>query len=326
MPHSVWRIVVGLVLLSIPFLILLGVFLLLVCVILGADVRDVIGPAALVGLLPFPFAVVLALLQGATFRLNRLVVSVRDGLLTLDVGRRVESVPLAQCEWYIGRTWHMNYPEVMNASAKVLFMPAVVIALPWAARPFGYTRLVATGFTPQTRTQWGSFLTLAGVPRRTPWERTPQRMKAVMRLLGASALLVATFVVSSANLDHDIVRAGGRTICILGLFTLSVYATCFTPWTGARCVPTRWSAKEQTQMRLIWLLASLFIGAAVGVSSTFAPGPSVQSKATLLLVLLAWGWFFGRDFGWRLSAFEWELSRPNDRTDQKEDSVETLSN
>ena len=176
MPHSAWRIgtIVGLVCMgsAIGF----GILLWAIGVGLGADPMD---PDSLCVLLLFPViglpvSIVFGVAHATGFAMFRPVVSVRDNQLRITMRSETKSIPLSECEWYIGKTWHMTHPRVLSSKTGMLRDTAVVIILPqhagrldprWDVR-WDYPRRVATGFTEETRHRWEAFLTLAAVPRR----------------------------------------------------------------------------------------------------------------------------------------------------------------
>ena len=168
MPHSAWRIVINHAIIGTVGMSCLGILLWAIVVGLGADRID---PGSLFLLLLFPMAglpisILFGIGHAVLFALDRPVMSVASGQLEIAIGHDRETIPLSACQWYVGKTSHMNYSPVMYSKTRLLWDTAVVIIIPRCPELWRSSRRVAAGFTEDTRLRWESFLTLAAVPQR----------------------------------------------------------------------------------------------------------------------------------------------------------------
>lgn len=111
------------------------------------------------------FAILLALIQGIAFvwtsQRSRSTITVNDGQVRARLGSKTQSWPLEYFQWYRGRARQDTmlkgsvYPDVRTlvlvTRLKVRWFPAMHYK-------------IACGFTPEMRSRWEAFLTLADVP------------------------------------------------------------------------------------------------------------------------------------------------------------------
>ncbi len=184
MPHSAWRIGATIAIVGTVGIVGFVIVLWAGAVALGAPPIDPDGlsMALLFTACSLPIAIVFGIVGATGFASCRPVVSVRDNQLRITMHSETRSTPLSDCEWYIGKTWHMTHPRAATRYSGLLRDTAVVIILPQLAEPldaglvqrwddpqdieWNWPRRVATGFAEETRRRWTAFLTLATVPRR----------------------------------------------------------------------------------------------------------------------------------------------------------------
>lgn len=110
-------------------------------------------------------AIVLSATQGILFvwvaQLSRPTVLVKNAKVIFRIGRRNVSVPLESFQWYRGRARHdMVWRGSVNSNLRTVVL---VTRLKFRWFP-AISYKLACGFTPEMRSRWEAFLTLAGVP------------------------------------------------------------------------------------------------------------------------------------------------------------------
>jgi hypothetical protein len=214
--------------------------------------------------------------------------------------RSYEQCGLAGLEWYVGTTTFVG-------NSMVPFQKAVFLVFPRALKsrvaddPTNQTQLtIPVGLTVESRERWIAFLTLAGIPRRTLWERRNLLVRSAV-IAGGIALLAFGFLASlwvamtlernlaARGFAADIAAAITHPIFFPGSFLATAYIIALYPW---RMVPRVASSQPPAEQRRVRRKTALGI-AGFGLFSIVITimgektwGPAAQATAVAEILVL----------------------------------------
>jgi hypothetical protein len=240
---------------------------------------------------------------GAALAYRQICPAVRIGSGDVDLwlgDRSYEQCDLAGLEWYVGTTTFVG-------NSMVPFQKAVFLAFPRTLKsrvaddPTNQTQLtIPVGLTAENRERWIAFLTLAGIPRRTLWERRNLLVRTAVIAVGI-ALVAFGFLASlgvAVTLERnlaargfaaDIAAAITHPIFFPGFFLAMAYLIAFYPW---RMLPRVASSLPPAEQRRVGRKMALGIAGfglfsiVTTIMSEKSWGPAAQATAAAEILVL----------------------------------------
>jgi hypothetical protein len=202
-------------------------------------------------------------------------------------------IPLAKCQWFVGKMTDATRPPFVPRIAAVLL----------ATRPEGEIDEVVmpVSVNPAMFSVWTGFLTLAGSPRRTVWERRTTARRATYVAGGIAAVILSALSTAwlgmqcGAALDRlnapKAVADGVRfAIAIQGGLLAGIGVAVLWPWKALQRVPSRRSLEDQRRIRREYLVGGMLTSI---LALTYATVGGLIGVLVCLLVALAIGTSFG---------------------------------
>lgn len=279
------------------------------------DLLESIRAWALISGFGLPIILVFSLAHAGGYALHRPTVSVDAGEVTVTQRGKSETVPLSQCEWYLGKISDMDLLQ----NTVILKKPALIVVLPPAEGR--EAREVAVGVNDGTRAIWQAFLTLAKAPQRTAWQhkrRVPAFLKYAALFLAipvgfVAFLFIGRLVSKALSLviaDQDFCQLMGGLVLIYGCLSSALYGAIAGPWHATQAVPTKRTVNEQFKLRLVTFIEFIVVNSVIAVPIVLDAKRSLASRVVGATLSYVWAASIGYDFGRRLSKYDREATKP----------------
>ena len=181
-------------------------------------------------------------------------IEISDGNVCLP--RAGRQISLSSCEWFVGKTTDATSPPFVPRVAAVLL----------AMRPEGVMQeaVVVASVNPEMLPVWIQFLTLAGLRRRTLWERRSRARRATFVAGGFAAVMVAVAatgwigvwcarLLNILKLPKEVSDAVMFAFVVPGCIWTAFGVLLLWPWLALPRVPSRRSHEEQRRIRRQYL-------------------------------------------------------------------------
>jgi hypothetical protein len=185
-------------------------------------------------------------------------IEIKGGRVCLQ--RSSRPIALSSCQWFVGKASQATSPAIAPRFDAVLL----------AMRPEGVLQeaVVVASVSPEMMPVWIQFLTLAGLPRRTLWERRTTARRAAYALAGIAAIGGAVAAtgwlgvqcarfLDSLNTPKELTEAVMVAFLIPGCMIAAFGVVMLWPWSALPRVPSRRSPDEQRQIRRHYFVGGL---------------------------------------------------------------------